>query len=143
MKKILLTAIAAGFAFTSCKSDDDDTPLIVGTWKINKTVINYADGTAETENPDACEAKTEVIFREDHSVTSNEFFNNGSSCLSDSNSGNYSYNQSAHKLTITLSGDTSDFNVLSLNSSELVIRGQDDDYDGDGLDDQYILHLKK
>lgn len=138
-----MLAVVAGFAVTSCKNDDEETPLIVGTWKLNKTVINYANGTSNIETPNSCEAKTEIIFNADNSLISNEYYNSGSSCVLDDATGNYSYNQSASKVSITLDGTTDDFNILSLTTSELVIRGQDDDYDGDGNNDQFIVHLKK
>jgi len=143
MKRILVLAIAAGFVFSSCKKDDDDQNLIVGTWKVNKFVYKYGSGSSETEIPDACEAKSTVAFKEDGSVTSNDYYTSSGNCVSDNDNGTYSYNESGKTLAINLGDGTVNFRVLNLTGSELALQGENDDYDGDGKDDEYIVYFKR
>lgn len=145
MRKILLLALASGFIFTSCKKDDDnDQSLIVGTWKIDKYFYKYADGTSETELPDACDTKTRITFKEDGSIINDEFSTDvNNSCVSYYETGNYSYNESSKTLKINLDNEITDFKVVTLSNSELAIQTENDDYDGDGVNDIYIGYLKR
>lgn len=144
MKKILILAVVAGFAITSCKNDDEETPPIVGTWKINKSTYKYGDGTSDTEIPDACESKSNFTFKEDGVLINDEYYISGSStCTPDYSTGSYSYNENEKNLYLNFDGSTETFKVITLNNSELVLAGEKDDYDGDGTDDDFTLYLKK
>lgn len=143
MKKILLLAVAAGFVFSSCKKDDDDQNLIIGTWKVNKFSYKYGNGSSETEIPDECAAKSTIVFKEDGALISNDYYKTGGNCVSDNDTGTYSYNESGKTLAMNLEDNTINFKVLNLTNSELALQGENDDYDGDGTDDEYIIYLKR
>ncbi|MBO6183725.1 MAG: lipocalin family protein [Chryseobacterium sp.] len=145
MKKILLLAVVVGFVFNSCKKDDDDDKShIVGTWKIEKYFYKYANGTSDTELPDACDSKTQITFKEDGSIINDEFSTGGNgACVSDYETGTYSYNESSKVLSINLGNSTDEFKVLTLNNSQLAFQDESGDYDGDGVNDVYIGYLKR
>ncbi|WP_144283714.1 lipocalin-like domain-containing protein [Chryseobacterium echinoideorum] len=144
MKKLILAALAAGFVLTGCKKDDDDVASIVGAWKINKYTYKYANGTSDTEIPDACEAKTTITFKEGGTMISDEYYTNGSgTCTLDNSSGSYTYNENEQNLYVNLGDGTINFKVITINNSELVLAGEKDDYDSDGEDDDYTIYLKR
>ncbi|MFL9832885.1 lipocalin-like domain-containing protein [Chryseobacterium terrae] len=145
MKKILLLAVVAGFVFNSCKKDDDDDKsLIVGTWKIEKYFYKYSNGTTETELPTECDSKTLVTFKEDGTLINDQFSSGGNgTCVSDYETGTYSYNESSKVLSINLGNNTDQFKVVTLNNSQLAFQDDNTDYDGDGLKDVYIAYLKR
>ena len=143
MKKLLLMAVVAGFALTACKKDDDEVPSIVGTWKVNKYTYKYANGKFETETPDACEAKTNITFKEGGSLINDEYYSGSGTCKSDYSTGTYNYKENEKDLYVSLDGNTMRFKVITINNFELVLLGEKDDYDGDGKDDEYTMYLKR
>ncbi|TDX87196.1 lipocalin family protein [Epilithonimonas xixisoli] len=144
MKKLILLASVSLFAFTSCKKDDDEeTNSIGGDWKLNKTEIKYGNGSSESETPNTCEAQTTFSFKNDNKVTSKVYYNDGTRCISDTYTGNYSYDSDSKILTLTESGETDTYSVTTLTSSEFVLLSDSDDYDGDGKVDREYLHFKK
>lgn len=145
MKKLLLIAICSLFVTTSCRKDDDEkkVDLIVGTWKLNKQVTQYGNGTSETENPNSCEAQSNFVFASDKNLLSNEYYSSGTSCVLDDTSGTYSYDETTKLLTLILDGDNNSVKVETLNSNELIISVEEGDLDGDGKTDKFLTYLKK
>jgi len=145
MKKLLLLAASGLLMFTSCKKDNDDEEMasIVGTWKLNKTELKLGNGTTTSVTPNSCEAQTSFTFSNDGKATSKVYEKVGTSCLSDTYTGNYSYDSSKKLLTVTESGETQVFEVANLTNSEFVILSDSDDYDGDGKTDKSYLHFMK
>ena len=145
MKKLLFIAASGLLMFISCKKDNDDEEMasIVGTWKLNKTELKFGNGTTTTVTPNSCEAQTSFNFSNHGKVTSKVYEKVGTSCLSDTYSGTYSYDAGKKLLTLTEDGDTEVFEVSSLTASEFVILSDADDYDGDGKTDKSYLHFMR
>ncbi len=145
MKKLLLIAVCSLFVATSCRKDDEENEanLIVGTWKLNKQVTQYGNGTSDTDTPNPCEAQSNFVFAADKNLLSNEYYNSGTSCLLDDSSGTYSYDPATKLLTLVLDGDNTSVKVETLNSNELIISVEEGDIDGDGKTDKFLTYLKK
>lgn len=145
MKKLLLIAICSLFVTSSCRKEDDESEanLIVGTWKLNKQVTQYGNGTSQTDTPSQCEAQSNFVFAADKNLLSNEYYNSGTSCLLDDESGTYSYDQATQLLTLVLDGENTSLKVETLNSSELIVSVEEGDIDGDGKTDKYLTYLKR
>ena len=144
MKKLLLLASVSLLVITSCKKDDDEeTVSITGMWKLNKTELKLGNGSTNTVTPNSCEAQTSFNFSNDGKVTSKVYEKVGTSCLSDTYSGTYSYDAGKKLLTLTEDGDTEVFEVSSLTASEFVILSNAHDYDGDGKTDKSYLHFMR
>lgn len=146
MKKLILLASACLFLNTSCRKDDDDNESIsdiVGTWKIEKWVVAYGNGSNETDTPNACEAKSNVIFGSDNKLTGNDYFGNEGSCVLESTNGTYSYDANTKVLKLSAEGEDNYTKVEKLNSSELVVIFSEDDFDDDGKMDKEYIYFKK
>lgn len=145
MKKLLFIAASGLLMFISCKKDNDDEEMasIVGTWKLNKTELKFGNGTTTSVTPNSCEAQTSFTFSNDGKATSKVYSKVGTSCVSDTYTGTYSYDSNKKLLTVTESGSTEVFEVSSLTASEFVILSDADDYDGDGKTDKSYLHFMR
>lgn len=146
MKKLILLASACLLVTTSCRKDDDEnqsTSAIVGTWKVEKFVMAYGNGETEATIPDACRGKSNLVFTSDNKVTGNDYFNNAGSCILESISGTYSYDDNTKVLKFTADGEDDYTKVEKLNSSELVIMYGEGDFDGDGKTDKEYIYYKK
>ena len=145
MKKLLFIAASGLLMFISCKKDNDDEEMasIVGTWKLNKTELKFGNGTTTSVTPNSCEAQTSFTFSNDGKATSKVYSKVGTSCVSDTYTGTYSYDSNKKLLTLTEDGDTEVFEVSSLTASEFVILSDSDDYDGDGKTDKSYLHFMR
>lgn len=143
MKKILMLAIVAGFAITSCKNDDEEDVSIVGTWRHTQLkVISGKDGSTLNNNDlDQCDQKTTSEFTTSNIVKSNyyEFYN--SSCNHSYDEFGYSYDKNKQQIII----DGEIFYIKSLTNHELVTDDPeaDDDYNSDGYPDIYEMHLTR
>ncbi|MCY0970210.1 lipocalin family protein [Chryseobacterium wangxinyae] len=138
-----MLAVIAGFSITSCKNDDQEDISIVGTWRHTQMkVISGKDGSVLSNNDlDACDQKTTTELTENDTLKSNyyEFYN--SSCNHYYEEYGYSYDKNAQKLFID--GET--FSIKSLTEHELVMNDPeaDDDYNDDGFEDIYEMHLTR
>lgn len=145
MKKLLFIAASGLLMFISCKKDNDDEEMasIVGTWKLNKTELKFGNGTTTSVTPNSCEAQTSFTFSNDGKATSKVYSKVGTSCVSDTYTGTYSYDSNKKLLTVTESGSTEVFEVANLTNTEFVILSDSDDYDGDGKTDKSYLHFMR
>lgn len=145
MKKNLLLAAGATLVLaTSCRKDDEDLEAINGTWYIAKYVTVYGNGTTDTDTPDACESKTNIILDSDSNFTINGYYQDAGNCKSELNKGKYVYDSSSKSLKFTHSdGETEYYDVESLSSSELVLIEEEGDFDDDGKNDKDLVYLRK
>ncbi|MCW3162837.1 lipocalin family protein [Chryseobacterium oryctis] len=148
MKKILFLAVAAAstLALGSCSNDDnEDETTIVGTWKHSQVrVISGKDNSTILSNNilDDCEKKQTSEFTADGKLKSNyyEFYNGSCNHYYDETS--YTYNKTTKVLVVD--GVTTP--VKSLTKAEFVVIDSSmdgEDYNNDGYDDIYELHLVK
>lgn len=153
MKKILLLAVATGFIFSSCSSNDDaeneqNLHPIVGTWKMTKTmVISGSNNATLLSDPvSVCEGKETYEFKSDNKIIINYYAGSGSNCTFDgTETGTYSYNDATKKLSMTFpNSSSSDSATLhSLNNSEMMLIEDIGDYNNDGIDDISVLVFNK
>ena len=141
MKKLILLAFVSAFVFNSCRKDDDNNePTIVGTWKLNKNIVKYGNGTSETITPNSCEAKTNITFANDGKYIDVGYSDFSGECLNYTTIGTYFYNKQNKTLTIT---DDETVDIASLTSTELVVINEKYDSDGDGKLDYLYTYLTK
>lgn len=145
MKKLLFIAASGLLMFTSCKKDNDDEEMasIVATWKLNKTELKFGNGTTTSVTPNSCEAQTSFTFSNDGKATSKVYSKVGTSCVSETYTGTYSYDSNKKLLTVTESGNTEVFEVANLTNTEFVILSDSDDYDDDGKTDKIYMHFMR
>ena len=145
MKKLFFLAAASLLTITSCKKDreEEETPTIVGNWKLNKTELKLGNGSTNIVTPNSCEAQTSFTFSNDGKATSKVYEKVGNTCTSDTYTGTYSYDAVKKILTVTESGSTESFEVANLTMTEFVILSGTDDYDNDGKTDKSYLHFMK
>ena len=99
MKKTLFISLCL-IAFSSCKSDDEETASIVGDWKISKIEVKYGNGSTESLTPNNCEAQTTMYFKNDGKGGSKVYYLDGNICKSDSFNGTYTYDPNSKKITL-------------------------------------------
>ncbi|MCD9853152.1 lipocalin family protein [Epilithonimonas sp. JDS] len=145
MKKLILLASAGLFLATSCRKDDDDNPqdLLVGTWTIEKYVVEYGNGTTESDAPTTCTGKSNLIFGSDGKYTSNDYYDSGSNCDLESNIGTYSYDNNTSTLTVSANGASDNSKIEKLTNSQLIILFGESDFDDDGKTDKQYIYYKK
>ena len=140
MKKLLLLGSASLLLFTSCRKDEDNTDPLIGTWKIEKWVVHYGDGTEEVSTPDSCESRSTLVF-ENTKFTATEFFLENNNCINDISSGTYTFSNNI--LKYNLLGEIIEQPVKTLNNSQLVVVADKYDYDGDGKMDENLVYYKR
>lgn len=151
MKKALLSfsIIAVLLSCSSDNNSNDDTNnpgpgnsvSIVGTWKKNKEIIiSGKDNSVISNTPsDDCEKKTTFIFLQNNTVSEEVYENSNGSCIHYvSSTGNYSYDSSNKKVSITLANTTDVFEVPVLSSTELQMNFGTLDANNDGFPDKLI-----
>ncbi|WP_312075920.1 lipocalin family protein [Chryseobacterium sp.] len=147
MKKIILLALASGFVFNSCTTDDEDDFnnefSLVGVWQPSRKIVMSGDDgvTIYNTNFDACYATSTFDFRANNTVVTNIFETNisGTCASTGVETSPYSYDHDNKKLVI----DGENIEVISRTSNELQFVSHYDDVDGDGTDDKIIYVLFK
>lgn len=112
--KTLAITVITLFMLSSCNNDDDNgsSTSIIGTWKMVSATVNGIDDT------DECDLLSTVSFT-DTQITTVDYY--GNNCDSfDSNTGNYSVNNST--LTLTYSDETFVVQIETLNATTLAIK---------------------
>lgn len=147
MKKLLLLALAAGFIFNSCTTDDDDDFTnefsLVGVWHPSREIVVSGSTGITLSNTDysPCYKTSTLDFKSNNTVLSNIFENNISgNCVSTGiETVPYSYSHSQSKLVI----DGENIEIVSRTQNELQFVSHYDDEDGDGIDDKIIIVIIK
>lgn len=144
MKKLILLAICAGFVFNSCKNDDDEKEIsIIGNWKHTQLrVISGKNGNVLKDNDlSACEQKGTTEFTTNGIAKATDYDDNNGACTSYYEEYGYTYNKGAKKITV----DGSVFTVKSLTENEMILDDVDAtyDYNDDGYNDLFELHLTR
>ncbi|KQS92294.1 lipocalin family protein [Chryseobacterium sp. Leaf394] len=147
MQKLLLLALAAGFIFNSCTTDDDDDFTnefsLVGVWHPAREIVVSGSTGVTLSNTDysPCYRSSTLDFKSNNTVVSNIFENNISgNCVSTGiETVSYSYDHNASKLVI----DGENIEIVSRTQNELQFVSHYDDEDGDGIDDKIIIVIIK
>lgn len=145
MKKILLLALSAGFLFSSCNDDDDDNNElnIIGVWKHSQMkVFSGKNGGVLTENSyNSCDQKSTTEFTTLGIAKSDYYESNNGTCNHYPEEFGYSYNKYSQKLIV----DGNIFSIKSYTDNELVLDNPDinEDFNNDGYNDIYELHLTR
>ncbi|RKE80420.1 lipocalin family protein [Epilithonimonas arachidiradicis] len=147
MKKLILFALAS-LSIISCRKDDDESQAtIVGTWKIDKHITRYGNGSTVTDVLDDCEIKTNITFSNDGTVSSVGYFKSDESstnCQIHNSKGTYDYQESNKTITLLLEEEgVTTAEVENLTSNHLTLVAMQHDFDGDGTDDKLIRIFKK
>jgi hypothetical protein len=133
MKKfgiLVASALVMGMSFTSCSSDDDSNNIgsVVGKWEFNtyKYYLNgqFVSEEAYDDHEPNC-AKDYLEIRENGTAKSVDYF--GSDCTEFSDESTYTRN--GNTITINDGDSTETVQVLTANSSTLVLR-YTDTYEG-------------
>ena len=137
--------------FTGCGDDDDDSDQddLIGTWQLSSAntqiTIDGQDliewladqlGISEDEAEDLSDQFSEVFEVEDFEETLT--FNVDGTVESE-------WMLSGDTLTITIDGDSASFEVVTLNSSTLVLQindTQNQDLDGDGSPEELVTSVE-
>lgn len=147
LKKLILIVIAS-ISLISCRKDDDKSEVtILGTWKIDKHIARYGNGSTVTETLDECQTKTNFTFSSDGTLNAIAYFKGGeqsTNCQISNSKGTYVYNENNMTIKFNFEGDnTSTAKVESLTSNQLILMIIDEDFDGDGTSDQLVRVFKK
>lgn len=138
MKKLLLSF--AVFSIVACSNDEDSTPGIIGTWKMEKATV-YLSSVKKTETYylSGCDLKNTFEFKQNDVIITN-YTSHGMECLpSGMLAKKYSYDSQTKKLVYE--DDMNQSNIVSeLTNANLVIENHID-VDKDGIDDIIKTHL--
>lgn len=124
--KRTLTLLLIGILFISCRSENESTNDLIGTWQA-QSIYKIKVGTQVKEdatNEDLCELNNTYTFTEDGIVTAKKYEN--SSNLSEpcmnyyTGKARYSFDKKTLTLTIYEDGKESDIKLISLTNSELI-----------------------
>ena len=146
--------------FTGCGDDDDDSDQddLIGTWQLSSAntqiTIDGQDliewladqlGISEDEAEDLSDQFSEVFEVEDFEETLTFNVDGTVESESDGDTEAGEWMLSGDTLTITIDGDSASFEVVTLNSSTLVLQindTQNQDLDGDGSPEELVTSVE-
>ena len=143
MKKLLFLALSAGFVFSSCSNDDDDTPSIIGTWRPSQTITvsGKTGNVIDTEDASTCYKKSTFEFKSNGSLVAVIYEDNGFGACSNIGTDTISYSYNYDKKRIII--DDEEQEVIRHTDNKIQIVTEYDDVDGDNIDDKIITVLTK
>ncbi|MDO7136708.1 lipocalin family protein [Algibacter lectus] len=148
---LLFTVLILILTFSSCNDDEDSSTdpdfsnLIVGIWEIDKQLLN--DNNLDFE--DECQAIETTEFKMDGTFYITELDPVGEDCVEANPSlGNWTIQNSTITMNYSQVGDltvdeTYIFEILELSDSNLKIKTDSVDIDGDGEADDFELQYVK
>ncbi|CAM2826931.1 hypothetical protein DRF59_01665 [Chryseobacterium flavum] len=154
MKKQLLLFAFSALALTSCQDDDTqayEMELMKGDWKeVKREVISGKDNKTvlSSSTPEGCDAKNLLFFRTDFYVSYTAYSGTGGAdCqVNGKSEGRYTYDAESKILGIAFDGgESSNYKVDILSSTELRIAQQFGNYDqnGDKIPDVTYVTYKR
>lgn len=132
LKILLLLFVGTLFLTTSCGGDDTTTPIttdepIVGEWMPIQTIIACSTGVEYPEASTVCEQNGRIIFSNDGTLVSTEYYEENNDCITDgTDAGTWEIINDV--LSVTIDGETFEVGFFELEGDTLKIGEYDNSF---------------